>query len=72
MRSTPKYLVVGLALAALATGGSTPLLAQSVYSPDVSTADPHFAVPVRWGHLHNYFPDDNPRGQQGTYSPVDH
>jgi hypothetical protein len=48
------------------------LLAQSVYSPDVSTADPHFAVPVRWGHLYNYFPDDNPRGQQGTYSPVDH
>jgi hypothetical protein len=56
MRSTPKCLVVALALAALVTGGSTPLLAQSVYSPDVSTVDPHFAVPVRWGISITIFP----------------
>jgi hypothetical protein len=72
MRSTPKCLVVAVALAALTTGGTAPLLAQSVYSPDVNTADRHFAVPVRWGHLHNYIPDDNPRGQKSVYSPVDH
>jgi hypothetical protein len=72
MRSASKYLAVSLALAALATGGSTPLLAQSVYSSDVNTVDRHFAVPVRWGHLDNYFPDDNPRGQLRSCSPVDH
>ena len=72
MRSAPKYLPVALALAALATGGTTPVLAQSVYSPDGSTTNRHFAVPVLWGHLDNYPPDDNPRGQQGSYSPVDH
>jgi hypothetical protein len=72
MKSATKYLLVLLALAALATGKSTSLHAQSIYSPDVSTADRNFAVFVRLRHLHNYFPDDNPRGQQGSYSPADH
>jgi hypothetical protein len=72
MRSAPKYLLVALALAALAIGGTTPMLAQSVCCPDASSTDRYFAVPVSWGHHDNYAPDDNPRGQQGSYSPGDH
>jgi hypothetical protein len=48
------------------------MLAQSVYILAGTTPDWHSAVPVRWGHLDNYAPDDNPRGQQGSYSPGDH
>ena len=72
MRSVAKYLLVALALAALAPAGITPLVSQSVYSLDGNTTDRHFAVTVRWGHLDNYPLDDNPRGQQGSYSPADH
>jgi hypothetical protein len=72
MRSVRKYLQIALALAAVATGGSTPLLAQSVYVSDVSTADRHFAVPVQWGRFDNYLSDDNPKGERGSYSPDDH
>ena len=72
MRSAPKYLLVALALAALAATGSAPARAQSVYCPDGTTTDRHYAVPIRLVYLDNYPPDDNPRGQQGSYSPGDH
>jgi hypothetical protein len=72
MRSAPKYLLLALALTALTTAGSAPVRAQSVCSPDGTATDGHYAVPVRLGYLDNYPPDDNPRGQQGSYSPGDH
>ena len=72
MKSAAKYLPIALTLAALTTAWMTPVLAQSVRGQDGNTRDRHFTVTVRWGHLDNYFPDDNPRGQHGSDSPDDH
>ena len=72
MRNAPKYLLSALALAALATAGAAPLLAQSVHKQDGTTTDGDFAVSVRSGHLDNCPADDNPKGQPASHSPPDH
>jgi hypothetical protein len=71
MGSAPKCLVV-LALAALASAGAAPVLAQSVYSPDRAATDRGVAVPDRCAHPDDCPPDDNPKGQYDSYCPPDH
>jgi hypothetical protein len=71
MRSAPKYFSIALALAALATSGAAPVLAQSAYGvdaiPRTGTSRSAFA-----GGISNSPADDNPKGQHGSDCPPDH